>query len=959
MNQYAMNETVQRRLEVVSEAEYDTHAPPYKRRKLSRDSTVQSYTRTNYENNHTHGNARAHYGDVYNNYMGQAQPPLLPPIPSSISQDSQSNTLDAARWIQALRFDHMDSRFTTISSAHPGTCEWLFEREEYKAWRNPDGSGTHRGFLCIKGKPATGKSTLMRSAYLHGMNTFSEHAIVSYFFGLESSEAPSHAEGLYRSFLCQLLDKLPELSAALQKHTPCLGSMGQGHVVWPEERLKALLREAVLALRSRRLTCYVDAIDECGYSEAQDIVDFLQELGVTTNSAGTHVCVLLSRRHYPNLAVEGCQQIVLEDQIEHQKSIALYMQSRLRLGVSSQAQKINSVLQERACGVFLWVVLIVRILNEEKLCGRVHMLERRLQELPDDLDHLFGRILQGKGCDDRTLLLTFQWLLFAHRPLRVEERYFGIVTSDSNEAIEAWDRDNVSTTDMENFILSSSKGLVEISKSKEPIVQFIHGSVRDYLLSKRLSLLHGTTQPATLAALCHDRLKQCCHQHVLKCEEAVLSSTTDGVRESMTLCFRKTNELRARMNRLYPFLDYALYGMVSHANSSHLLGLQQHNFVRQFPVQLWVRLHNLLVNNPKDRLSLTVTREYILVINNATGLVGSTATLGSTLTDEACDKPKEKFHSLLGAAVAKGFDAMSELLLERGSDPNSLVRNGIRCLDVSVMQGNTSLVRMLLAHKACVQPNTSCNQNLHLCPLRMAAELGLADIVGLLLLHPDYAHRWHPDMDHVLEAAIYRRDSAILQLLHGRMNLERRSIVEVIHGRRNLVEVGQTSNALEVLHLFRIYYRARNRSQPAVFEAFCAVFRGCLAEPFRNLESSHAVQIPYQLGHDQAESNVFLSWVAQALAPLFDEAAVEGGQSRRYTGAVAASAMTLHILSVVQHFKLPALLTSTSSRTLGFPVFQRRLQNFLTHGASLLRPWKLALYALDMFKAHQNQDNNV
>jgi hypothetical protein len=163
------------------------------------------------------------------------------------------------------------------------------------------------------------------------------------------------------------------------------------------------------------------------------------------------------------------------------------------------------------------MVPIIQILNEEKSLGRVHMLDRRLQELPDDLDHLFGKILQSKGCDDRTLLSTFQWLLFANRPLLLEELYFATITSDSNDSIEAWDRENVSTTDMENFILSSSKGLVEVSKGEERIVQFIHGFVRDYLLSKGLSLLHHTTNNADLTALCHDRLKHCCHQYKWYC----------------------------------------------------------------------------------------------------------------------------------------------------------------------------------------------------------------------------------------------------------------------------------------------------------------------------------------------------------------------------------------------------------------------------------------------------------
>lgn len=104
-----------------------------------------------------------------------------------------------------------------------------------------------------------------------------------------------------------------------------------------------------------------------------------------------------------------------------------------------------------------------------------------------------------------------------------------MISSDSYEAIQAWNRDDVNTTDMENFILDSSKGLVEISKGQEPCIQFIHGSVRDYLLTKGPSLLHHTTGNAGLTALCHDRLKQWCYQYVLKSEKVVLSSLTNEV----------------------------------------------------------------------------------------------------------------------------------------------------------------------------------------------------------------------------------------------------------------------------------------------------------------------------------------------------------------------------------------------------------------------------------------------
>lgn len=180
-------------------------------------------------------------------------------------------------------------------------------------------------------------------------------------------------------------------------------------------------------------------------------------------------------------------------------------------------------------------------------------------------------------------------------------------------------------------------------------------------------------------------------------------------------------------------------------------------------------------------------------------------------------------------------------------------------------------------------------------------------------------------MDHVLEAAIYRRDGAMLQLLHGRMDFERSKVVRVIHGRRSLVGDGQSSNALEILHLFRIYYRARNRSQPALLEALCAMFSACLAEPYRNMETSHSVRLPYRLGHEQADSSLPLAWVAQFLVPLVDDAALEGGRSGRYMGSSAASELILYVWSVVQRCILPTLLISTSPRGPRIPASQRQL----------------------------------
>jgi ankyrin repeat protein len=823
---------MQSRFKDVSESEYDIQPPPSGRRKLYPDLTPPFHIETRYENTRAQDHARVHYGHVFN-YLPEPYESTLPSMRSPVPQYRDSAGLDTARLIGALSFDHMNTLITSMREAHAGTCEWILGRQEYTIWR------ARAGFLWIKGKLGTGKTTIMNFAHNHGINNFHEDIIVSHFFGSKGIRLQSSAEGLYRSLLCQVLEQEPQLSASLQRYKLRLD---QEHVTWQNEFLKRLLRETILALGKRRLTCYVDAIDECGHSEAQDIINFLEELRNSARKVDTVLCVLISSRHYPQVAIGQCEQIILEEQAEHKTDLSLYIQTKLRLGDSSKACKIRAAIQQRASGVFLWVVLIIQVLNEEKIRGRVHNLTRRLEALPDDLHQLFSSILQNVPCDTSMTLTTFQWLLFTERPLRREELYFALTASESEDAARCWDEDEVSTADMENLIIDSSMGLVEIVKGAQPIVQFIHGSLRDYLLDTGLSILHPATT-ASLVALSHDRLKQCCHQYVLEIAPGVLCSPTHGLRVSMPQCFRKTNDLRASTVKSHPFLDYALSGMVFHSDQAHLLGLDQEAFIRAFPVQLWARLHNVLVCNPSDRFSLGVCREYIFVLKNAVGLVTVLAQDVPLFADKGWKEPKERYHSLLGAAVANNYNGMARLLLEQGADPNSLVRNSLRCLNVAVMQGNSSMVCLLLDRHIDIQSSAHNSRTMQISPLRLAAELGQTDIVGILLSHPDYSGDWHPDLSHVLEAAIYRRDSTILQLLHGRMGIERRGLVQIIHGAHSQSVLG-AEHRLSVpaaLQSFRVYYQARHRSGPALFDALHAAFEDRLHSPCRMVhQAPHA-----------------------------------------------------------------------------------------------------------------------
>lgn len=102
-------------------------------------------------------------------------------------------------------------------------------------------------------------------------------------------------------------------------------------------------------------------------------------------------------------------------------------------------------------------------------------------------------------------------------------------------------------------------------------------------------------------------------------------------------------ESRCRINKSHPFLEYAFHGLVVHANGSQSLGVQQQGFIRDFPLAIWVRLHNLVVINPADRMSENVS--LIFVIKNALALVELLIKQESELTSTQHNVKGERYQS--------------------------------------------------------------------------------------------------------------------------------------------------------------------------------------------------------------------------------------------------------------------------------------------------------------------------
>lgn len=180
--------------------------------------------------------------------------------------------------------------------------------------------------------------------------------------------------------------------------------------------------------------------------------------------------------------------------------------------LSQGLQNIREELVGCASGIFIWVILVVQMLNKKCDRGcRIQGLDKMASDITKDLGQLFKGILAQGDDDKENTRLCLQWLFFSTRPLRREELYFAI-RSGRDENVEAlWDHKDNATKLMEAFILNSSKGLAELTESIT--VQFIHETIRDFLLYDGVEYIQGTTKDPFVGSG-HDRLTRSCVNYI-------------------------------------------------------------------------------------------------------------------------------------------------------------------------------------------------------------------------------------------------------------------------------------------------------------------------------------------------------------------------------------------------------------------------------------------------------------
>ncbi|EGR45373.1 uncharacterized protein TRIREDRAFT_68618, partial [Trichoderma reesei QM6a] len=669
--------------------------------------------------------------------------------------------------LKSLRFDQIDARQMTIKKAHVKTCQWLLQRPEYLDWLDPAKFQEHHGFLWIKGKPGTGKSTLMKFALRNAQRKRGGKIIIHFFFNARGEDLEKSTVGMYRSLLSQLLERIPSLLDTLEV-PGSIARSGEDHH-WNTEILTDLLEQAVQNLEGFNVLCFIDALDECEEDHVRDMIRFFETVGESITAGTFRVC--FSSRHYPHITISKGLGLVLESQEGHTQDITSYIDSELMIGREALATQLRTELREKAGGIFMWVVLVVGILNKEYDSGRVKDLRKRLQEIPGDLHELFRNILTRDSQNTNQLLLCVQWVLFAKQPLEPQELYFALL---SNEMYR-WNTEEITLADMGRFILDSSKGLAETTNSKTPTVQFIHESVKDYLLKEDGLKQIWSDLGANYVGESHNKLKRCCLDYITLGKRAY----GDAMDLTLKASSSEAKAQRKAANGSFPFLQYAVKNIWHHANEAQAGNVDQAEFLRTFQLSDWVRLDNFFAKHDTRRHRETVSIVYILAENDAAHLTklyparsfvaeesdqyglpifaafatdsreAVRAMLDAYVETEpsfrgvaqyfhrneaeqsgiVADVKDKNGRTPLSHAAEQNMDCEVQLLLGKGAKVDTEDQQGRTPLSYASQKGGEKTVKRLLKSHASVDARDRHGRT----PLSYASKYGHAGVVGLLL----------------------------------------------------------------------------------------------------------------------------------------------------------------------------------------------------------------------------------
>jgi hypothetical protein len=509
----------------------------------------------------------------------------------SLCTDSERKRFIENDILNRLYYQAIADRYERIPQAYQNTFEWVFHEptvsndktsfDSYLGWLRG-----HEPVYWVTGKPGAGKSTLMK--YMYTEPRTRQHATywsgnaelitAGFYFWNSGTELQMSREGLLQTLLYQIVKRdrglIPLAFHESWQNYELLGGDVQDTWRWPDlvKFFKTLISDD-----KRRFLFFIDGLDEFA-GDHTELVNFILEISQFRN---VKICV--ASRPWLKFEEAFGKRPRLKVEILTRPDIIRFVSETLRatprylaleLDEPSHAKLLLDEVIGKAQGVFLWVRLVVRSLQEGLRDGdTMKDLLARISVLPSDLEALFRKILDRLDTDYFSQAsILFQLMNAAvPRPLTVLSLAFAEDGFDC--ALEA----EIKPLDEEQFrfraesvrrrLNSRSKGLLEATPVKShperAHVQYLHRTVKDFLARRDIwTYITSGTDPSFNASvtLCGIYLLQLKTAHVSE-QELIW----DNVRGCLDHACRAAEVLGRKQIRLIDEMDRTATRMLKDA----------------------------------------------------------------------------------------------------------------------------------------------------------------------------------------------------------------------------------------------------------------------------------------------------------------------------------------------------------------------------------------------------------
>lgn len=213
----------------------------------------------------------------------------------------------------------------------------MLSHPHLRVWQGADQTTRRGSFLWLKGKPGSGKSTVMKKVVEWAQRDQSDYTLLSYFFnGRSPRELENSSLGLYRSLIYQLLSTYPDGMATFVQMFFGKTQGGRTSEEWRVAELRSFWLRLMAYHKLPPCFIFVHTSDEGSKDDVRSMIDFMVDLVEVDQSRQNNrtILVFLSSRYYPSITIEKSLPVLKEEEGGHRDDIRLYASKKLKGGAS-------------------------------------------------------------------------------------------------------------------------------------------------------------------------------------------------------------------------------------------------------------------------------------------------------------------------------------------------------------------------------------------------------------------------------------------------------------------------------------------------------------------------------------------------------------------------------------------------------------------------------------------------